>query len=89
MIGAEPDIGIGGEMEHDVAACDRRFQRLRVKQVGLDEAEGLRLQCTFEKSALASRKIVIASDVVTDREKPVDEIAADEAGGAGNETFHE
>ena len=54
----------------------------------LDQPELRRLRCAFEEAALAGGKIVVADDAVAGGEKPIDQVAADEAGGAGDECLH-
>src|ERR1700737_198885 len=88
MMRAKADIGVGREMKHHVAARDRGPQRVGVEQVRLGQLELRRLRCAFEEAALAGRKIVIADDAVAGGKKPIDQTAADEAGGAGDETSH-
>jgi hypothetical protein len=63
-------------------------QCIGVKQIRLDQTELRRLRCVFEEAALASGKIVVADDAVAGGKEPIDQTAADEAGGAGDETSH-
>ena len=39
MLQAEADVGIGGEMKHDVAAGHRGRQRRRIEDVAFDQLE--------------------------------------------------
>ena len=41
MLEAEADVGVGGEMEHDVAAGHRGSQRRRVEDVAFDQLESV------------------------------------------------
>src|SRR5712664_792427 len=88
MMRAEADISIGREMKHHVAAGNRGSQCIGVKQIRLDQTELRRLRCVFEEAALASGKIVVADDAVAGGKEPIDQTAADEAGGSGDECLH-
>jgi hypothetical protein len=47
-----------------------------------------RLRRLVEEAVLARRKIIVTYDGVASGKKPVDQTAADEAGGTGDEISH-
>src|SRR5579871_597807 len=83
-----PDIGVGGHVKDDVGAGDRRGEPLGVEQVALDQAEPGLLPRRFEKPGIAGRKIVVAGNRIAARQQPVDKVAGDEPGGAGDKGMH-
>src|SRR5258706_14091264 len=88
MMRAEADISIGREMKHHVAVGNRGSQCVGVEQIRLDQTELRRPRCVFDEAALARGKIVEADDAVARGKEPIDQTAADEAGGTGDETSH-
>ena len=73
MLRAKAHIGIGGEMEYDVAALDGACQRLEVQRVAFHERERRVLQRTREKGALPCRKVVVSDDGVAEGEEAIDQ----------------
>ena len=85
MLRAEPDVGVGREVEDEVAARHRRGQRLAVQRVALRRS-GTGPTAVPARGTRPSpvRQVVVAHDVMASGQQPVDEIAADEAGSAGD-----
>ena len=89
MFEAEPDVGIGAEVEHGVGAGHGAGEGGEIQIIALDEFEVGVLQCAVQKTYLAGRKVIPADDGFAVGEQTVDKAAADEAGGTGNKNlFH-
>jgi hypothetical protein len=82
-------VDLGGEVEDHLGpeARDDVVHGLRLSDVDVGERGAVRDRL-LEVLALAGREIVDHGDLVTAREKRVDEIRSDEAGAAGNECIH-
>ena len=79
VLQAEADIGIGRQMEDDVAAARRGRQPRKIEKVSFDEGE-IRIRARRGKEFRhAGRKIVIADNAHARRQQAVHQIAADEA----------
>ena len=63
-------------------------ERRRVEQVAFDQPEAGVRGGALQEPAAAGREVVVDGDLVAGREQQVDEIAADEAGTAGDERPH-
>ena len=88
MIGAEADVGVGGEVDDEVGAGDGFGEGVQVEQVMLAEGEvGVGLGAG-EELDLAGGEVIDTGDGVAIGEKAVGEGAADEAGCAGDEYVH-
>ena len=90
MLGAETDIGVGGEVKHKIATLHRGGERGEVEVVAADEFKAGIFLRTLEEFFLAGRKIIPAGDGDAVREEAIDEAGPDETGGAGDEdVLHE
>ncbi len=87
MLEAEAHVGVGGEMKNGVATGHRLRQCGQIQIVAFDELEVGIFQRAFQKSSLASRKIIPADDGFAVGQEPVNKVAADEARRAGHENF--
>ena len=85
MIGAEAHVGVGGEMENEIAAGHRAFERGEIEVVALDEFEARIFQRFDDERPLAGREIIPADDGLAVRKQAINETGADETGGAGDE----
>src|SRR5690606_24292549 len=87
-----PNARLCGKVDDDVEglAAKRALDLLELCAVGLDEAEGRVCECRGEVSPLLLGRIegvevVYADDPLAAGQEPLDEVAADEAGRAGDE----
>ena len=87
MFEAEADIGIGREVENEIASGHRLRQRREVKIVAANEFEIGMAPRARQKFILAGGKIVPADDVFAAGQQAVNEIAANKTGGAGDKNF--
>ena len=86
MLGAEAHIGIGGKMKDEIGALHGLRQRRGVGQkIAFDQVKIRVLDCRLEETPVAGRQIVKADDAVAVREQAIGQVAADEAGGSGDE----
>ena len=88
MFEAEPDVGIGGEVKNKIAPGHRRGQRGQIEAIAFESSLNSGwLRRRLQKFMLAGGKIVPADDVFAAGKQAVNEIAADETGGAGDKNF--
>ena len=88
MLGAEPDVGVGGEVEHDVAALHRRRQHRELENVTSNQVERLEGPGILQKPLLSGREVVVADDAVAVRKETIGQVAPDEARCTRHETTH-
>ena len=73
-------------MENNIASLHRGRQTLAIKNVGLHEREPLvRTRAGYELGH-AGRQVVVADDLHACSEQTVDQVTADESGGAGHKS---
>ena len=77
MLQTEAHVGIGGKVEHDIAAGHGGSQRRLVQNIGLDQPELRMPQRLGNEFTPSRREIVAANDGKTGRKQTVDEVAAD------------
>src|SRR5205085_2953519 len=70
-----------------IAVCGQLREQRRILGIALDEAIG-RVGVVGARHAAVLREVVDADDLVTRGQQLLDEIAADETGGAGDENLH-
>ena len=88
---ASGDVRVGGQVPDDVDRAmrgDGRRQRLRLGAVALDEHEVLVRQGGTQVLARAAAHVVDACHAVAVGEQAIDQVAADEAGGACHNHRH-
>ena len=81
------NIGVGGEMEYEIASGHGLDQCRQIEVVAFDEPVPRGFQRIRDERTLAGGEIVPAHDGLAIGEEPVNEAAADKAGGAGDEDF--
>src|SRR5205823_14043769 len=84
----EADVGVGGQVEAEVVPGHGAGQARQVEQVALDQpvAGPAALR---QEGALAGREVVVDGHLVAVGQQAVDQVAADEAGAAGDEGTHQ
>ena len=89
MLRAEADVGVGGEVEDEIAPGHRGGQAVEVEDVALHERELRRLTGRIEELREPGRQVVVADNRMPRCEQAIDEVTADETGGAGDKyTLH-
>ena len=89
MLRAEPDVGVGGQVEDEVAAGHGAGQGVRVEHVAAHTRVKPGSRCgLLQETLLTGREVVVGDDLVAQPQQPIDEVAADEAGAAGDEEPH-
>ena len=87
VLGAEAHVGVGGEVEDEIAAGHGLGQRRQIEIVALDQAILWVGERPCDKGPLARGEIVPADDGFPVGEEAVNEAAANKAGCAGDEDF--
>ena len=82
MAGPEPDVSVGGQVKHDVAASHRPGQRLAVERVAFDESEPRAAARRIEERGESRGEVVEAHDIHRQIEETIDHVAANEACGS-------
>ena len=77
MFGAEADVGVGGEMNHQLRTLHRLCQTFPVKQIRLMETELRMGHGTFQKPPLPGRHVVEPDDAVARGKKAVYHMTGD------------
>src|SRR5262249_53236338 len=88
VLGAEADIGVGGQVKDEVVPDNRTSQGGEVEEIPLDEAESGMAERIGEDLALAGREVVVGGNGMAVGQQSVDQVAADEASPAGDEILH-
>ena len=89
MLGAEPDVGVGGEVKSDVRAPHRGCQRWQIERIAANQREGRMCQRVFEKPLLTSREVIEGDDGVAVGKEAIDQSAPDETSSACDACAHE
>ena len=89
MLEAKPNVGIGGEMEHQISTRHGFGQPRRIQEIALDQSETLVRRSLLDKSPRPCREIIIANDNIAAADKTVNEIAPNKASGACDEDLHD
>jgi hypothetical protein len=74
VLGAEAHVGVGGQVEHEVAALHGLREGGQLQVVAEDEGEGLRLAGVLEEALLAGRKVVPTHHADAVRQEAVDQV---------------
>src|SRR5262249_20236058 len=85
--GAESDVGVGCEVEHEVRTPHGFGECGEIEQVAAHQTEGRRLCGGLQEFGLTGGEVVEADDLMTIGEQAVYEVTADKAGGSGDERF--
>ena len=85
---AEADIRIRGQMHHQFGPFHGPLEHCPIQQVLPVQTELRGTASELEKMLLAGREVIVSGDFVTVRQKPVDQIAGNESGSAGNKDLH-
>ena len=88
MVGAEADVRIGRQMEHEVAPRTAIVNPRGVQVSPLDERECRGGRRLGEELPLPRREIVVPDDPVPVLQQPIDQVAGDESPRAGDEAIH-
>jgi hypothetical protein len=88
VLGAEPDVSIRREVKHHVGPVHRLGECLLIEGVAPDERKGWEATRPDQEAFLTRGEVIKADDIVPEREQAVDEVAADEPGGAGDCALH-
>ncbi len=88
MLDAEPDIGIGRQVKHDLGRLHRPFHVWQIEQIAALEREARVAKRAGEKRLVAGREVVVARDRVSVGQQAIDQRAPDETRGAGDEAVH-
>ena len=83
MVVAGNDVGVGGQVPDQVVAFHFLPGTVGIAQVGLNELDVLPAQMRFDEFAAAVRQVVEDGDVDACGGQQVHDMAADEAGAAG------
>ena len=90
MLGAEPHVGVGGQMEDEVAALHRRREGGQVEIVAADQRNRGSAAAPSRNCSWPVEKLSHPTTRQSTGEQPVDQVGADESGRAGHEnTLHE
>ena len=82
----EADVGIGGEMKDHVAARHSCPQFLEVQHVAFDQRERGVVLCAGKELHHTGREIVVADNPISGGQQPINQMAADKSGRAGDES---
>src|SRR5262249_32750412 len=85
VLGAKTDVGVGGEVEDEVAAHHGLRQSRPVEVIAHEEAEVRVAQGVGQEGALAGREVVPADDRSPVAQQPIAQGAADEPCRPGHE----
>ena len=85
VLEAVADVGVGLQVEDDVAARDRVARARRGRARRPRRASRRRALERLDELAPAGAEVVVDDDLDAVGEQPVGEVAADEAGAAGDE----
>ena len=88
VLGSEPHVGVGREVEHELLTGHGVGQPLPVEQVPLGEPEAGLVPGSCEEFALPSREVVIDRDTVAVGQKTIHEVTADEACASADKCVH-
>ena len=82
MVGSKSDVGISRKVKDELAASHSLCQFLGIERVTFDQSEVSGTRCAVEEGGSASRKIVVADDLMVSAKQPVSEIATNKSGAA-------
>ena len=88
MFGAEPHVGVGGQMKDEFTPPHRLRQQGPVQQIAPNQLES-RAGCGgVQERRVAGGEIIVDRHLPPIAQEPIDEIAANKAGAAGDEYDH-
>jgi hypothetical protein len=89
MLEAKAHVGICSKMKHQFGTSYGLGQLRLIQHISLHQPEMLVCLGLVDEPSCAGREIVITNDNIAAREKAIDQIAPNEAGGAGDEDLHD
>jgi hypothetical protein len=86
VVGSETHIRIRGQMKNELAAIERRRQRLLVEQIPIHEPKPLIRASLVKKPESAGGEIIVTHHMVPQGEQSIRQSATDEPGTTGYKT---